>query len=56
MEDGYCVQVRRIGGQEVLWRCTVSSETAAVFGDYQGNAIGTIIELAKSDLDDELIK
>ena len=55
-EDGYSVQVRRIGGQKVVWRCAVSFETAAAFGDYQGNAVETIIEQAKTDLDNEFIK
>jgi hypothetical protein len=55
-EAGYRVQVRRIGDQKVVWYCDVSFETATAFGEYQGNAIETIIEQAKSDLDNEFIK
>lgn len=56
MEDGYSVQVRRVGGEKVVWCCAVSFETAAAFGEYEGNAIEMIIEQAKSDLDNEFIK
>lgn len=54
--DGYSIQVRRLGDNKIVWRCLVSFDTAADFQRYQGAAIPAMIEVIKSDLDNELIK
>jgi hypothetical protein len=59
-ETGYTIQARRVGGQTVIWSCSVSFETAQAFQSYTGNVvdemIGEIIVVAKSHLDTEFIK
>jgi hypothetical protein len=54
-QDGLNVQVRRVGQQKTLWSCRISFENANAFQHYHGDAITTIISLAKSDLDNGFI-
>ena len=54
--DGYSIQVRRLGDNKIVWRCLVSFDTAADSQQYQGAAIMVMIEIIKSDLDQEFIK
>jgi hypothetical protein len=59
-ENGYTIQTRRVGGQPVIWSCSVSFETAHAFQSHSGDTVDQMIDeiivVAKSHLDSEFIK
>lgn len=56
VETGFSVQIRRLGNDQVIWRCATRFETAEATRAYQGSALEKIIELVKYDLAQGFIK